>query len=158
MADISGPGAGDVFDPWDLDDVRARIVMPLLQGLFRPGDLEAVDLGRGPRVPVPGFWSSPPGLPDPLGEPYTSTMILRSDDGEQPTALEADEELWLLVTAAGSTWHSRVWAPAAAAALFTMAEVAVQLADHLEDWVCEDVYRGEQAVVKAVIPARVTGR
>jgi len=48
MPTLRGPGIDDRFDPGDLDDVRGRVVMPVLDGLLRPGELRDVDLGRGP--------------------------------------------------------------------------------------------------------------
>ncbi|MCE0539993.1 hypothetical protein LWF15_31305 [Kineosporia rhizophila] len=48
MPTLRGPGTDDRFDSTDLDDVRLRVVLPVLEGLLREGELEAVDLGRGP--------------------------------------------------------------------------------------------------------------
>jgi hypothetical protein len=123
MAHVSGPGSGDPFDPWDLDDVRERVVRPVLGSLIRPPDLERLDVGWGPREP---------------GPPWP-----RSED-----------ELWLLVTAAGETWHSSLWQVELAEQLETLGQVAWTLADQLEDWVAEAVYWGEHAVADVVIPPR----
>ncbi|GAB3266520.1 hypothetical protein [Kineosporia babensis] len=48
MPTLRGPGIDDRFDSTDLDDIRQRIVTPVLEGLLRPGELQSVDLGRGP--------------------------------------------------------------------------------------------------------------
>jgi hypothetical protein len=155
MPECTGPGCGDRFDPWDLDDVRERVVLPVVSSLIRALDVSRIDVGWGPREPILGFWSDPP-VPPVLGdEAFTSWMVL-SETGEQPTALEADGELWVLVEAAGSTWQSQIWQAEAAGHLQTLGEVAWELANRLEDWVCEQVYWGEQAVARFVIPARRT--
>jgi hypothetical protein len=48
MAHSTGAGGDDPFDPWDLDDVRERVVMPVVSSLIRPADLQKVDVGWGP--------------------------------------------------------------------------------------------------------------
>ncbi len=123
MPESSGPGSDDRFDPWDLDDVRERVVEPVVTSLIRPADLTRIDLGWGPREPI--------------------SMLLQADD-----------ELWVLIEAAGSTWHSAIWRIETAEQLQTLSDVAWNFADQLEDWVCEDVYWGEQAIANVVIPAR----
>jgi hypothetical protein len=122
MPECAGPGGDDPFDPWDLDDVRERVVLPVVSSLIRPPDVRRIDVGWGPREPMPGFWS--------------------------------DDELWVLVDAAGSVWQSQIWQLELADQLQSLGEVARELADRLEDWVCEQVYWGEQAIARFVIPAR----
>jgi hypothetical protein len=122
MPECAGPGGDDPFDPWDLDDVRERVVLPVVASLIRAPDVRRIDVGWGPREAMPGFWS--------------------------------DDELWVLVDAAGSTWQSQIWQLELADQRQTLAEVAWELADRLEDWVCESVYWGEQAIARFVIPAR----
>jgi hypothetical protein len=151
MPHCTGPGAEEPFDPHDVDDVRERVVVPVVSSLIRAQDLERIDVGWGPREPVLGFWNDPP-LP-PSDAPYTSRITFR-DAAERPTALRADDELWVLVRALGATWHSRLWQPETAWATETMGKAAHALADQLEDWVCELVYWGEQALAKVIIPAR----
>ncbi len=157
---ITGPGADDPFDPVDLDDIVARIVLPLVRSVVRPGDLTGVDLGWGPRTPILGHWS-PESWSEPEvvhrsdHGPFSSSMTLRflKDPDEQPTPLEDPDQLWLLIRAREATFHSPFWAGSEPGP-YTMADPAGWLAEALEDWVCEDVYRGEQRVVHAVIPAR----
>lgn len=48
MPTLRGPGIDDRFDSSDLDDIRGRVVMPVLEGLLRPGELQRVDVQRGP--------------------------------------------------------------------------------------------------------------
>jgi hypothetical protein len=57
----------------------------------------------------------------------------------------------LLVTADGQTWHSQIWQVESAEQSETMTDVAWALADRPEDWVCERVYWGEQALTTFVI-------
>jgi hypothetical protein len=52
MPDSTGAGGADPFDPWDLDDLRERVVMPVVRSLIHPADLEKVDLGWGPGEPM----------------------------------------------------------------------------------------------------------
>lgn len=66
MPTLSGPGIHDRFDPEDLDDVQGRVVGPVLEGLLRAGELEGVEVGRGParqiwlQVTAAGrIWRSP---------------------------------------------------------------------------------------------------
>lgn len=46
MPTLHGPGKDDPFDPFDLNDVRARVVLPVLEGLLRPGELDRMSMGR----------------------------------------------------------------------------------------------------------------
>jgi len=81
MPTLRGPGKDDRFDPCDLNDVRTRVVVPVLDGLLRPGELDRMTVGRGPAQEIwleltaggrhwaSAFWFGP--LPDPeetLGE------------------------------------------------------------------------------------------
>jgi hypothetical protein len=81
MPTLSGPGIDDRFDATDLDDVRGRVVHPVLDSLLRPGEMERVEVGRGPageiwlRLTVAGhdwesaFWFGPQNDPEEtLGE------------------------------------------------------------------------------------------
>jgi hypothetical protein len=153
MIHSTGAGGADPFDPWDLDDVRERVVMPVVCNLIRSADLEKVDVGWGPMEPMLGFWeflSERPTPEDGLGGLY----VFEPDPAQKQTLLQADDELWLLVTAGGATWHSQIWQIESAEQTETMADVAWALADRLEDWVCERVYWGEQAIATFVIPER----
>jgi hypothetical protein len=157
MPECTGPGSDDRFDPRDLDDIRERVVLPVVSSLIATPDLTRIDVGWGPREPILGFWFDPPmDPPGPEKEAFSSRMVLRPA-GEQPTELQADEELWVLVAAAGSTWHSQIWQVESAEQRQTLSEVAWHLANQLEDWVCERVYWGEQAIARFVIPARRSG-
>ena len=150
MPECLGPGRDDPIDPQDLDDVRERVIHPVVSSLVRSPDLTRTDVGWGTREPIMGFWSDPT---PPGGGAFLSQVMFR-DAGDRPTALQADGELWVLVEAAGSTWHSQLWQPESSEQPQTLGQVAWDLADRLEDWVCEEVYWGEQAIAKFVIPAR----
>jgi hypothetical protein len=69
MPEGGGPGANDSFDPGDLDDLLARVVMPVVNSIIKPGELERVDLGWGRRLPEGddedsdrGYWRPHTGL------------------------------------------------------------------------------------------------
>jgi len=153
MIHSAGAGGADPFDPWDLDDVRERVVMPVVSSLIRSADLEKVDVGWGPREPMVGFSGFLSNRPIPEDVPG-GLHVFEPDPAQQPTLLQADDELRLLVTAAGATWHSQLWQIESAEQMETMADVAWDLANRLEDWVCERVYWGEQAIATFVIPER----
>lgn len=124
MPQVSGPGSHDPFDPWDVEDVLERVVRPIVASLIRPADVRRVEVGWGPRESA--WW--------PFGR--------------------AEDELWLLVATPGSVWHSQIWQLETADQLATLGAVAQRVADAMEDWVCEDVYWGEQAMARVLIPAR----
>jgi hypothetical protein len=134
MPQGGGPGANDPFDPHDLDEVRMRIVMPVVTSLIRPGELERVTVE----------WSPPLTHDDsvPLGPAGTG----------RPR--KGDEQLRVLVVARGSTWESSIWASDVNAPDDTMDRIAFRFADQLEDWVCECVAWGEQRIARYIIPAR----
>jgi len=155
MPHSTGPGGRDPFDPWDLEDVRERVVMPVISSLIPPADLETVDVGWGPREPMSGFGESRSTRPI-LKDGVEGLYFSERDPTQQPTLPQADDELWLLVTAAGATWHSQLWQIESAEQLETMTDVAWALADRLEDWVCERVYWGEQPLATFIIPERQT--
>ena len=48
MPTLRGPGVDDRFDSADLEDVRGRVVMPVIEGLLRSGEVQQVAVGRGP--------------------------------------------------------------------------------------------------------------
>jgi hypothetical protein len=121
----------DRFDPWDLDDVRERVVRPVISSLIKAADVKQLLLGWGPQKAA-NHWRAGIDVED------------------------WKEQLWLLVRVEDSTWHSQIWMPDMAEQLDTLAEVAGWLADRLEGWVCECVYWGEQAIARAIIPARRT--
>jgi hypothetical protein len=148
VPNVTGPGAGDPFDPWDLSDVRDRVVHPVVSALIQPVDLGHVDVGWGPREHVPGL-----GLP-PL-TPRMDPLVMRRF--ELAGGEEELEELWLLVRTTDATWHAPLWQPMMTGVLATVGEVVHHLADRLEDWVCEDVYWAEQAVANVSIPERAGG-
>jgi hypothetical protein len=132
-----------------MDDVRERVVRPVVSALIRPPDLERVQVGWGPREPVLGLRSDRPAP----GANLHGLYIAEPAAGEL-RPLRADDELWVLIAAAGATWHSQIWDIDTAEQLETLAEVAWALADRLEDWVCEAVYWGEQAIARVAIPVR----
>ncbi|GAA3631131.1 hypothetical protein GCM10022223_56410 [Kineosporia mesophila] len=81
MPSLRGPGIDDRFDPSDLDDVRERVVAPTVEALLRPGELQAMDVGRGPAQEIwaqvtalgktwqAAFWFGPQADPEEtLGE------------------------------------------------------------------------------------------
>lgn len=81
MPSLRGPGIDERFDSTDLDDVRDRVVRPVLEGLLRPGELQQMDVGRGParqiwlrltvadRIWESAFWFGPQDDPEEtLGE------------------------------------------------------------------------------------------
>jgi hypothetical protein len=164
MIEITGPGGSDPIDPSDVDDLRTRVVLPVVAGLIRPPDLEIVDVGGGTREPVWDY--GPPVSPTVIefdeafsnSSPSSTSMAFGSSitlSGPRERILrQVDDELWVLVTAAGSTWHSPIWQPGSAELFATLAELAWHFADQLEDWVCEDVYRGEQPQARIEIPSR----
>lgn len=113
MATGTGDGAADRFDPWDLDDIRARVALPVVASLVRPAELQHVDVG----------WRQ--------------------------------DELWVLVRAAGETWQAPIWELYLAEPDETLADVAARLADRLEDWVCETGFAwGQRRVAHYEIPGR----
>jgi len=122
-----------------------------VNSLIRPADLEQVDVGWGPRVslwgPGPGVAPEVPGRTARLGAEAART-------GPGASYLEADEELWVLVVASGSSRHSQIWDIVSAEQVETLADAAYALADRLEDWVCECVYWGERPSARFEIPSR----
>lgn len=124
MPVISGPGADDLFDPWDLDDVRERVVLPVVRSVLGPDELRGVEVGWG--------------------------LVTYSWDRGDP-----NDELGVLVrTTGGASFRCQIWDPIGGEQTETHGQVACLLADHLEDWVCEDFVWGEQRIVQAVTPPR----
>lgn len=131
-----GPGAGDPFDPFDLDDVRMRVVMPVVTALVSPADLKRVEIGwvsllpRGQISPVRGALAADPG---------------------------DDDNLWVVVTAAGSKMECELWQRDQIAPYDTLGEAAFQFAIRLEEWVDGCIGWGEDHVAEYLIPARSSG-
>jgi hypothetical protein len=126
-----GPGATDPFDPEDLDDLRQRVVLPVVSSLLAADELVSVEVRRGPDEEYRRRWAA----------------HLAPDDLES---------IWVNVAARDDErWASTVWSPQTAWAARTLGEVAANLADRLEDWVCETRFGwGQQRVADYLIPAR----
>lgn len=127
----AGPGALDPCDPEDLDDLRQRVVLPVVNSLLAADELVSVEVRRGPDEDYIRTWSA-------------------------TLATDELESIWVLVVARdGERWGSTVWSSQTAWTARTLGEVAATLADHLEDWVCETGFGwGQQRVADYVIPAR----
>ena len=142
-----GPGIHDRFDPWDLDDVRDRIVLPVVHSLFGPDELTRVevDLRAGVRPVKPAL---PRACRSLVHESHPS-------HGSAATNLpDPWEELWALVTVLRRTWKGAIWTIDGVAPEDTLDDIAFALADRLEDWSCENVFWGEQRIANYTIPAR----
>jgi hypothetical protein len=131
-----GPGADDELDPEDLDDIRARVVLPVVTSLLTADELVSVDVVRRRATPPPTAADLPTGT-----GVYVSFLDVQWGpavvDDAAPAADE-DAEVWVVVEARGDErgeWllHSPSWGPDDA----TLGQVAWQLADQIADWVCE---------------------
>jgi hypothetical protein len=125
-----GPGAHDAFVPRDLDDVRERVVMPVVHSLVRPDELESVDVGWGWRLP----------------DRY------REWDSREPHDYERD--LFVLVAAMGKTLEWQIWIPGQNAPADTLDEVAYNFALRLEQWAEDVLGHPQPQVARYQIPLR----
>jgi hypothetical protein len=140
MPEGSGTGSGDLFDPWDIGDVRSRVVMPVVNSLIRPNELERVDVGWGPRLPY-----------DKLE--WLSNEASVMEEGAEPH--DPEDDLWVLVAAAASTFEFQLWTPEFSESDDTLDRIAFRFSDRLEDWVFECVTgRKDLRISHYKIPAR----
>jgi hypothetical protein len=123
-----GPGAGDLFNPDDHDDVLNRLVLPVVTSLVRPDELKAVQVGWGP-------------FSDRLKEVGLSAGWNR--------------DLWVLVAAAGKTLEWRLWDRDSTQNRpdDTVGKMAWDFAQRLEQWVDDCLGWGEDHEARYVIPA-----
>jgi hypothetical protein len=127
-----GPGADDLFDPFDVPDVRERVVLPVVASLIRPADLIFVRVGWG---------SVPPDDVDPADRALAAEPAARDD-------------LRVIVRAAGSTLDVPLWQPDQDDESDTLGEAAFAFATWLEEWVDASVERGVDHRAEYVIPPR----
>ena len=117
-----GPGATDPFDPVDVEDVRLRVVEPVLQWMLRPGELREYEIGWEPSMnPVDPEWSNMPGPVSPEGLPMDLVVRVTTSSST------LEHQLWI-----HGSWDKE-----------TLHHVAERLADDLQDWICEGVRWGE---------------
>lgn len=140
MPEGGGPGANDPFDPDDLDDVLARVVMPVVSSIIKPGELQQVDLGWGPRLPE--------GEEEKADRELLSTTYgIEADNG--------GNDLYVLVVASGRTFEWPVWKPEFREPGETLDSIAFSFADVLEDFVFDCVAPwGELRIARYAIPER----
>jgi hypothetical protein len=137
MPMASGPGLDDPFDPGDIDDVRDRIVMPVVTSLIAPVELHRVEVGWGPI------------LEGPAGAAWSARLA------GGPHGLSND--LWVLVEASGRTLEWQIWVPGTGTPADTLGQVAFSYALRVEQWTEECLGRGPRQVAEYVIPARAPG-
>src|SRR5690242_18936902 len=102
MSHCAGPDAGDHFDPFDVTDVRERVVQPVVSSLIRPADVQRIDVGWGPREALGASSGASP-------DSRFNSQIIFSDTAERRLQLHFEDELWILVRARGHTWQSQHW-------------------------------------------------
>lgn len=130
-----GPGAQDRFDPYDLEDVRERIVLPIVNSLITPDELRQVDVGWGPRLP------------------RTVDQLLWA----QRHLPDQSKDLWVLVRAAGKTLEWQLWLPTNPQndPMATLGDIAFDYALRVEQWVEDELGRERGQVARYSIPARM---
>ena len=140
MPEGGGPGADDLFDPDDLDDVLARVVTPVVTSIIKPGELESVDLGWGPRLAEGEEEQSDREL-------LRTTYGIEADDGRN--------DLHVLVVACGRTFEWAIWKPEFGEPDDTLGSVAFSFADALEDFVFDCVTCWDELrIARYTIPGR----
>jgi hypothetical protein len=132
MPSYAGPGTQDLFDPHDLDDVRNRIVMPVITSLIRPEELERVEVGWGP---------------------FLQDTVQMT---ERAALASWRKDLWVLIAVAGKTLEWQLWQPDSTQNCRddTVNRIAFAYALGVEQWVQECLGRHGEQVAKYVIPAR----
>lgn len=129
MSTGGGPGAGDLFNPNDLDDVLNRVVMPVVTSLISADELETVEVGWGP---------------------FSRKL---SEIGQ---SIGWDSDLWVRVVASGRTLEWQLWQPANTQNRRgdTLDKIAFDYAQRVEQWVDDCFGWGEDHEAHYVIPAR----
>ncbi|GLY32153.1 hypothetical protein [Kineosporia sp. NBRC 101731] len=123
-----GPGAGDPFDPFALEDIRTRVVEPVLTWMLREGELEAYALG----------WTD--------GDVHDWTEPENAPSGNHLTELT-------VIIRAGGQFQYCLWSPEQPDDE-TLDQVAHRFASSMQDWVAEWVRWGEFRSIAYSIPAR----
>jgi hypothetical protein len=124
-----------MFDPFDIADVRARVVLPVVASLIEPPTLRSVEVG----------WESIP----PVGV----------DPADLPLAAEPGpgDDLRVRVRAAGSILDVPLWQPDQDDECDTLGDAAFSLAVRFEEWVDDCIEWGVDHLAQYVIPARPAG-
>jgi len=152
-----GPGADDELDPEDLDDIRARVVLPVVTSLLTGDELVSVDVvRRHPRPPLTeADLSHGTGVYFSVLDVQLGPDAVDEADHAAPAAGES-AEVWVVLEARGdehAEWlvHSPSYGPDEP----TLGQVAWQLADQLADWVCETRFGwGQLREPELTIPKR----
>lgn len=131
-------GGRDPFDPRDVEDIRQRIVVPVVDSLIRSHELQELDVSLRPSISLTGFFDETEGL------------VMR--DGNMPSESSDSMDLWVTVKARGETWNSQIWVNGDE--YETLGQAAQVFADLLEQWVNEGFARGEGRIARYVIPVR----
>jgi hypothetical protein len=137
-----GPGAYDELDPEDLDDIRARVLLPVVTSLLTADELVFVDVVR--RRGTPPLTAA--DMPGGTGAYFSFLDITYAPDAAESSVEDGShdataDEVWVVLEARGDEhgeWlvHSPSYGPDEP----TLGQVAWQLADQLADWVCETCF------------------
>jgi hypothetical protein len=151
-----GPGADDDLDPEDLDDIRQRVVLPVVSSLLTDDELVSVDVVR--RRATPPLTEA--DLPKGTGV-YFSVLDVRwgpdaLDDADRAAPAAGDDVEVVVVLIARGDEHGEwlVHSPYGPQP-WTLGDAAAQLADQMADWVCETRFGWAQIrVPEFTIPER----
>jgi hypothetical protein len=120
--------AEELFEPMgDLEVIKQRVVVPVVSSLLKREELLGIDLWRGAPSPEWDFGAAMMGKPG---------------------------DIWVRVTAITETWVGSLWAAGPVNRHGEeLSHVADQLANRLEDWVCETSFAwGEERRADYDIP------
>jgi hypothetical protein len=117
----------DLFDPVSIDDVRDRIIVPVVSSLFTKQEVDEITLSMRRSIHY---------IDDDIGEAdgfYVTTSPPRVGE-------DRVQELWVRVVAIGMVWEAPIWSELDPEP--TEEQIAARFAESLERWVNEDVLRG----------------
>jgi hypothetical protein len=131
---VGGPGAMDKFYPEDLDEVRERVLLPVVTKLIQPDVLERAEVGWGPS----------------LSKEYIPQLAM----GAQGQLCDYGHDLFVYISAAGNSLHWQIWQPDLAWRFESLQDVVFDLAMRVEQWALERLGVDVSPTIEYVIPVR----
>ena len=132
-SDVKGPGVNDKLEPADLDDVRARVLLPVVTKLIPPSLLQNADVGWGPSLS--------------RERPYI-------EPGSDRKLWDDENDLFVSISSSGNNLLWQLWQLDYSWHCESLGDAVFALASRTEQWVLEILRLDVSSEIEYIIPSR----